>query len=126
MNVYGGYVISCNGVHVMDMKTGRTILEYPLTKKETHTVWNAARKCNLQVMYTQPEYSVANAWTKGFENDWHACHIDYVLSFDAEKYMNDVIWKMGISDTKEKLDQYFDAVKTRYFKTVQCTSDPCE
>lgn len=111
MNEYGGYIISCNGVHVMDMKTEKTLLEYPLTKDEANIVWKATRKYDLQVMFTQPEYSVANAWTKGFENDWQACHIDYLLSFQAEKYMKDVIWKMGISDTKEKLDQYFDAVK---------------
>lgn len=84
MQDFGGYVISCNGAHCLDVKMKKTMFEYVISNNDVSFIWQYAQKHNLGVGYSQPDYFVANKMTYGFELDMHNCDVDYILTNHME------------------------------------------
>lgn len=112
MQDFGGYVISCNGAHCFDVEMKKTIFEYVISNNDVSFIWQYAQKHNLGVVYSQPDYFVANKMTYGFELDMHNCDVDYILTNHMEKYLKGSVWKVSISDSKSRIDSIYDEMKS--------------
>lgn len=126
MDTFGGYVISCNGANVFDMKTNQTCFEYCVSFEDVKKIVDYGLKQDVGVGFSQPDYFVANKLTEGFELDRHNCRLDYILAHDLNIYLNQSVCKCCISDAKEKMDQNFslyqsDIEKMCHVKVVHST-----
>lgn len=108
---YKGYIISCNGAHCWNVTSKQTEFEYCISKKDVLCIWKYGIQNKLGVGFSQPDYFVSNKMTHGFELDMHNCDVDYVLTFHPDKYLKDSVWKVSISDTKERLDSLYNEMK---------------
>lgn len=111
MSNFGGYVISCNGAHCLDVKTKETLFEYVISNWDVSFIWQYAIVHDLGIGYSQPDFFVANKMTYGFELDMHNCDVDYILTNHMEKYLKNSVWKVSISDSKERIDSIYDSMK---------------
>ena len=109
MDQFGGYVISSNGAHVYDVRKQKTVFEYPINKSLCTELWNITLDHQLEPGYTQPEYAVCHQYTHGYQLDSFNCQIEYKVV--DEPFYNGSICKFSVSDTKEKMDLYFDDCK---------------
>ena len=112
MDDFGGYVISCNGCHVMNVKTNETVFEYQISKKDALFIWKICMKHGLKPGISQPEYMLAEDFAIGYQLDRNNCEVDYLLTRIPKQYIEGPIWKCCISDTKEQLDACFEDVKS--------------
>lgn len=112
MQNFGGYVISCNGAHCFNVKTEKTLFEYSISNKDVSFIWEYAAKHDLGVGYSQPDYFVANKMTFGFDLDMHNCDVDYILTNHMEKYLKNSVWKVSISDSRDRIDAMYDEMKS--------------
>ena len=111
MNEFGGYLISCNGANVKNAKTNKTLFEYSISANDCLAIWNICKEYDLKPGFTQPKYGVCQEMTLGFYLDKENCQMDYMVTHNPENHVEDSIWKMCISESKEKLDESFDVVK---------------
>lgn len=109
MEKYGGYVISCNGVHVYDVQTNDTVFEYPLEKEVCEDMWNICVEHGVIPSFTQPDYAVCKEFVKGYELDSYNCDLVYKVSETCT--ITNTVWKFSIAGTKEEMDAHFDEVK---------------
>lgn len=112
MDDFGGYVISCNGCHVMNVKTNETVFEYQISKKDALFIWQICMKHGLKPGISQPKYMLAEDFAIGYQLDRNNCEVDYLLTRIPKQYIEGPIWKCCISDTKEQLDACFEDVKS--------------
>lgn len=111
MEKYGGYVISCNGCHAMDVKTKETLFEYTISKEDALFIWDACLEVGLNPGISQPGYMLAEDMVIGYRLDRNNCEVDYLLTREPDRYINGPIWKCCISQEKEMLDEHFEKVK---------------
>lgn len=108
---FHGYIISCNGAHCYDVATNHTLFEYNISYCDVERIWKYALDHDLGVGFSQPDYFVANKMTKGFELDMHNCDVDYILTNHMDRYLKNSVWKLSISDTKERMNQMYESLK---------------
>lgn len=108
---YHGYIISCNGAYCYDAALNQTVFEYTISNSDVEQIWKYALDHDLGVGFSQPDYFVANKMTNGFELDMHNCDVDYILTNHMKKYLKKSVWKLSISDTKERMDQIYESLK---------------
>lgn len=113
MSHFGGWIISCNGAHCYDVRNKKTLFEYTICFDDVIHIWNYASNLGFGVGFSQPEFFVSNVMTYGFELDMHNCDVDYLVTNHPEKYLKKSVWKMSISDTKERIDTYFNLLKEK-------------
>ncbi len=111
MDEFGGYIISCNGAHVYDMKSNKVCFEYCISHDDVKKIMEYGLKRDIGIGFSQPNYFVANKLTEGFELDRHNCRLDYVLAHDLNVYLKESVCKCCISDAKERMDRNFVSYK---------------
>ena len=111
MQDFNGYIISCNGAHCYCVQTNQTIFEYCISHEDAFKIWRYGLEHGFGVGFSQPDYFVANKMTKGFKLDMQNCDVDYILTNHPKKYLKKSIWKVCISDTKEKIDACYESMK---------------
>ncbi|MCF0106898.1 MAG: HAD family phosphatase [Holdemanella sp.] len=111
MDEYGGYCMSCNGSHVYDVINHTTVFEYTVDKEIIKDLWKQGLEKGLEAGFTQPEYCVCSHMSLGFDLDRDNCMVDYMVTYDPDKYLDGSIWKGCISASEEMMDQYFDEIK---------------
>lgn len=109
MNQFGGYVISSNGAHVYDVLKQETVFEYPIDAKTCQRLWDLTLQHHLEPGYTQPDFVCCHSLTHGYELDAFNCQVEYK---EIENCLFEgSVCKFSVSDTKEKLDMYFENLK---------------
>lgn len=111
MEEFGGYCISCNGCHCMNVRSNETVFEYPIEKEAAIFIWETCKRYGVSPGIAQPEFMLARDMVIGYELDRHNCEVDYLLTNSPKKYIEGPIWKCCISSTKETLDVCFEALK---------------
>ncbi len=107
MDVFGGYIISCNGCHIYNMKTKQTEFEYTIDQVSCLKMWDISKKYNLVPGFTQPDYVVCEEMTHGYYLDKETCQVDYMVTHNPKLHSQNSIWKCTISQTKEALDEMY-------------------
>lgn len=118
LDEFGGYIISCNGCHIYDMKTKSTVFEYTIDQKTCLQMWDISKKYNLVPGFTQPDYVVCEEMSKGYYLDKETCQVDYMVSHVPQKHSTHSIWKCTISQTKELLDEYYESCRQEIVKDL--------
>lgn len=118
MDTFGGYIISCNGCHIYNIKNEKTEFEYTIDRDSCLKMWQIAKKYNLIPGFTQPSYVVCEEMTHGYYLDKETCQVDYMVSHDPKKHSQGSIWKCTISQTKEELDRSYDLCRNEILETV--------
>lgn len=112
MDTFGGYIISCNGAHIYDVKHKQTFFDYSIPFDDVKKIVDYGLKQNVGIGFSQPNYFVANKLTEGFELDRNNCRLDYILAHDLNIYLKESVCKCCISDTKERMNQNFNLYKS--------------
>lgn len=118
MDEFGGYLISCNGCHVYDIKKKETVFEYTIDQQSSLKIWEIARKHGLKGGFTQPDYVVCEELTHGYYLDKENCQVDYMVTHDPVKHSSNSIWKCTLSETKEIMDACFEDAKKEIEENV--------
>lgn len=111
MDRFGGYLISCNGCQIYDMKEGKILFEQTLKKDQVEWFWNYVGSLGLGVGFSQPEAFITNQMEKGFQLDQKNCDIDYIVTGHPEKYLQDAVLKCAIASKMENLSSNFDKIQ---------------
>lgn len=111
MDEFGGYIVSCNGAQVYDMKKNSVLFEYSIDYKDVQKIMKYGLSKDLSVGYSQPEYFVANQLSQAFDLDRNNCHVDYLITFDLNHYLQSSVCKCCYSCSKEKMDENFEEYK---------------
>lgn len=111
MNEFGGYVISCNGASVYDVKKKEVLFEYPIASKTIKNLWNLTLQYHLEPSYTQSNYVVCHEYTHGYELDAFNCNVDYKVQDECDFVSN--ACKFSASESQERMDTYFPLLKQK-------------
>lgn len=109
-----GYIIAFGGALVKRCKDDKILLDVPFEKEQVTKLYQLAQELEVGFNIAQDKYNIGTNYSKILDYDFYDVGMDFIVSHDIFKYVDEPIYKVSFSIDNGKERELLRLLNERY------------